>query len=260
MTDKKHYKYALVGNDISYTRSPEIHKAIADVIGINVGFEVADVPADGFERCVERLIATCDGFFVTKPYKLSVKRFLSEARTGGGINVVDCKSRVGYNTDGIGFIRAVDSNLPDWRNKVKSALVLGSGGAAYSVAEALVKAGKRVYVLNRTLMNAAKLCAAVGAELYVNQPAELVVNCTSLGANGEDALSALCVLPDFEYAYDLAYVRRTAFLNRCERTGARVCDGLPMLVYQAIEGVKLITNVDVDVEEVYKGVREILKN
>ncbi len=103
-------------------------------------------------------------------------------------------------------------------------------------------------------MNAAKLCNALGAEIYLNQPAEMIVNCTSLGLKGEDALAGLCVLPDFEYAYDLIYSGgRTPFLNRCEQAGAKVSDGMDMLVFQAIEGDKILIG-DIDVGKVFEQV------
>lgn len=244
-------KTALLGKDISYTRSPEIHKAISEAIGVQMRFDVVDVQYDELDRVVKRLFAEYDGFFVTKPYKNDIKCYLDAVNTECGVNLVRCADKSGYNTDGAGFKRALDRAF-NGADKIDSALVLGSGGAAYSVAEALINRGKRVYVLNRTLMNAAKMCSALGSELYVNQPAELIVNCTSVGLNGEDVLASLCVLPEFKYAYDLIYSPPdTPFLRRCRQAGAATANGRDMLVYQAIEGDKLLAGKDFDVEKVF---------
>lgn len=254
------YKLALLGRDIGYTRSPSVHAAIAKATGEDIRFDVADVTYDALDAAVEKLLAEYDGFFVTKPYKTDVKKYI-DCSAAGSVNVVRCKDGAAFNTDGMGFVRALDGRFPDWRDKVKGALVLGAGGAAYSVATELVKLGKRVYVLNRTLKHALRLCAqCVGAELYTNQPTEFVVNCTSLGANGEDVLRALCVLPDFEYAFDLVYGSgATPFLRRCGANGAQTSDGSDMLVYQAIEGDKILLGRDWDVRSLFDRVGDILK-
>lgn len=248
------FKLALLGRDIAYTRSPSVHGAIAKAMGVDIDFKVVDATYDELGAAVRRLIDECDGFFVTKPYKTDIKRYLNDVETRCGVNLVRCSDKRGFNTDGVGFVRALDKSMSGWRDKVNGALVLGAGGAAYSVAEALAGAGKRVYVLNRTVVNAAKLCSTVGAELYVNQPAQLVVNCTSVGSNGEDVLSKLCVLPEFDYAFDLIYSTETPFLRRCRNGGATVCDGRDMLIYQAIEGDKILLGKDIDTESLYEKV------
>ncbi len=251
-------KGALLGGGIQYTKSPEVHAAIAKTVGEELIFDVVDVDFGALDGAVEKLFGGYDGFFVTKPYKTEIKRYLEKANTECGVNFVSSRDRSGYNTDGDGFMRALARAFGEI-GSIKSALVLGAGGAAYSVTEALKKSGRTVYVLNRTLMSAVKLCSTLGAELYTNQSAELVVNCTSLGTNGEDVLTALCVLPKFEYAFDLVYTDKTPFLKRCEKEGARVADGRDMLVYQAIEGDKKLFGRDFDTEATFEKVDKILK-
>ncbi|MDE7463938.1 MAG: hypothetical protein K2M48_02815 [Clostridiales bacterium] len=250
----------MIGRDIGYTRSPEVHNAIARAVGIDIDFVVRDVAYDELEAEVARLKAEVDGFFVTKPYKTDVKNYLSACEIECGVNFVRTSDMRGYNTDGIGFIRAMDGSFPDWRDNVKGALVLGAGGAAYSVAEALVKTGKKAYVLNRTLMNAAKLCKTVGAEIYLNQPAELVINATSLGLNNEDALAALCVIPQFKYAFDLIYTPpETPFIRRNRTAGAATANGADMLIYQAIEGDAIMTGKTFDTADVFEKTKRLLQ-
>lgn len=253
------YKFALIGCDIGYTSSPVVHDAVSRELGIDISFEVCDVGADGLEATVQRLFESADGIFVTKPYKNDIKRYLDKVNTRSGVNVVRCADKNGFNTDGVGFLYALDRAFGDWRSKVRGVLVLGSGGAARSVAEALAGEGKSVYVLNRNMVEAAKMCRAYGVEQYYNQPAELIVNCTSAGSNGEDILKALCVSPEFEYAYDLIYYANTPFLQRTAAAGAKVSDGKAMLVYQAIEGEKLLTGVEADTRKIFEKAFEKLK-
>lgn len=254
------YNLALLGRDIGYTKSPAVHKAIAEALGVDVSFEVCDITLDKLDSAVDALLTSKDAFFITKPYKNDIKRYLDRLNTKCGVNFVLCRDKVGFNTDGIGFISSLDGSFPAWRNEVDSALVLGAGGAAYAVTEALINAGKKVFVLNRTLMNAAKLCSALGAEIYLNQPAELIVNCTSLGLHGEDALYAMCVMPGFKYGFDLVYSGGdTPFIKRLNESGCKTQNGMDMLVYQAIAGDKiLLGDDDIDTEEVFKTVSKIL--
>lgn len=252
-------KLALVGCDIGYTRSPAVHAAIAEATGAAIDFDVFDVTADGLDAAIAKLFAEYDGFFITKPYKNDVKRYLNEVRTACGVNLVRCKDRTGFNTDGMGFSSALVRAFPDIEEKAKSALVLGAGGAAYSVAEALIASGVKVYALNRTLMNAVKMCRRLGCELYANQPTQLAVNCTSVGLHGEDVLASLCVSPMFDYAFDLIYDPPcTPFLKRCGEAGAATANGGDMLVYQAIEGDKLLLGVDAPTAAIFDRVNTIL--
>ncbi|MDE6200696.1 MAG: hypothetical protein K2M47_02280 [Clostridiales bacterium] len=247
------FKAALLGKDISYTRSPAVHKAIADALGIDIEFDVLDVQYGRLGEAVRTLLHDYDGFFVTKPYKSEIKRFFDCDEQS--VNLVRCSNKTAYNTDGIGFVRALDRNFVDWRSSVQSALVLGTGGAAHAVVNALTASGKKVYVLGRSNINAARLVAKYGgAELYANQQAELIVNCTPLGTNGEDALAAFCVLPSFDFAFDLVYSAATPFLRRNRNGGAQVADGGDMLIYQAIEGDRILLNGTFDVENIYEHV------
>ena len=253
------YKIALLGRDISYTKSPAVHRAIAAALGEVIEFDVCDTPYDRLSIAVARLLSDYDGFFVTKPYKTEIKRFIDSADFS--VNLVRCADKTAYSTDGIGFMRALDRNFSDWKSNVNAVLVLGTGGAAHAVVGALSSAGKRVYVLGRSVVSAAKLAANhSGAELYTGQTAEMIVNCTPLGTEGEDALYAFCVPPVFKYAYDAVYAAGalTPFLRRNRNSGAAVADGTDMLIYQAIEGDRILLNKDFDVQKVYDFAARVL--
>lgn len=245
------YKIALLGREIG-TKSPEVHAAIAASFQNRVRLDVFDVPYDMLENTVDKLLKNYDGFFVTNPYKTEIKKYIDSDLPS--VNVVRSEDKTAFNTDGIGFIRALDNNFSEWRKDVKSALVLGTGGAAHSVVKALTAFKVKSYVLGRTVMNAARLVKMYdGAELYYNQDAQLIVNCTPLGLNGEDALYAFCVPPMFKYAFDLTYCDSlTPFLRRVRSAGGEIANGTDLFVYQAIEGDKILLNENLDEREAYE--------
>ena len=252
-------KIALLGRNIEFTRLAQVHAAIGGAIGMPIECDVFDVKFNELKPTVDRLIKSYDGFFVTNPYKTEMKLYLD---CGRSVNLVRSSDKSTFNTDGVGFIRALDGRFGDWRKQVKSVLVLGAGSAAYSVASALIAEGKDVYVLNRSAINGVRLCSATGSKLYSNEPVEMAVNCTPLGENGEDVLKALCVLPNFKYAFDLVYCQdgRTPFLRRCASSGAQTADGSDMLIYKAIEGDRLLFGCEIDVQKVFERVSECLEH
>ncbi|MDE7107869.1 MAG: hypothetical protein K2O39_06045, partial [Clostridiales bacterium] len=93
-------KAALVGKDIAYTKSPAVHKAIAEAIGLDIEFDVLDVPYGRLNDAVRTLLHDYDGFYVTKPYKTEIKRFFDCAEQS--VNLVRCADKTAYNTDGMG--------------------------------------------------------------------------------------------------------------------------------------------------------------
>ena len=251
------YKISVLGSGIGYTASPAVHGAIAAATGVEIACDAVDISDADLGETVKRLFAERDGFFVTKPFKFDIGRYIGSPAFGA-VNVVRSRDRAAENTDGSGFMHALDRNFVGWRDRVESALVLGAGGGAWAVTSALKAVGVNVYVLNRSAVPAAKLCAATGCELYANQKTELAVNCTSVGADG-DILRSLCVIPRFEYAFDLAYRGETPFLAKCRDGGSLVANGYDMLVYQAIEGDLLLLNRQADVNGVFETVDCILE-
>jgi len=255
-------KLAVIGKDVSQSTSPQIHNFIARELGLEMTYGRISIEESAFEDRIEELLSGYDGLNVTIPYKLSViphlKGVEGDAAAFGAVNTVLTSTRTGYNTDGLGFMQMLKAEGVDAAGK--DVLVLGAGGGAWAVTSALKAAGVNVYVLNRSAVPAAKLCTATGCELYANQKTELAVNCTSVGADG-DILRSLCVIPRFEYAFDLAYSGETPFLAKCRDGGSLVANGYDMLVYQAIDGDKfLFGEAFADTERIFDKAKSILLN
>jgi len=140
------------------------------------------------------------------------------------------------NTDAPGLLEALRARVDP---AGRSALVLGAGGAARAAVWALAGAGARVEVWNRTPVRAAALANELGARhVAVPGPAEIVVNATSLGLDPNiDPFKAIPLKADtFEAGscvIDLVYGSgETRFLEAARSRGARVIDGLEILVAQ----------------------------
>lgn len=162
---------------------------------------------------------------------------------------VECKHLFGDNTDGTGFI--ADLTAHGLVVASRRVLVIGGGGAARAVVYALAAAGAAVTIVNRTLAHAWDIATLVSSHfptatlscaVFPNglagaaAGADLVVNTTSVGMwPAVEAMpwdEDLAFRPD-QVVYDLVYTpRMTALLRKAQMDGARVMDGLGMLVEQ----------------------------
>lgn len=242
------------GHPVAHSRSPLIHGHWLGTLGISGTYERMDItPAD-----IRHFISTLptsgfEGGNVTIPHKEvafeTVDRRDSEAMAIGAVNTLWIEDgRVcGGNTDAIGFAANLDDRAPSWRGRDR-ALVLGAGGAARAVVHALLAGGYgRVDVTNRTRARAVELAELFGPRVVAHgidatdalmSGADLVVNTTSLGMDGDTALPAdVALLPDHALVTDIVYVPlETPFLKAAAGRGLATVDGLGMLLHQAVPG------------------------
>lgn len=265
-------KYAVVGNPIGQSRSPEIHALFAKQTRQALTYERIEIPLDGFE---ERALALRDagyrGLNVTVPFKVDAAKLaddlLPRARLAGAVNtlVFDGDTIVGDNTDGIGFVRDVSERLK-FDFSERSVLVLGAGGAVRGVIGALLDASPRwIAVSNRTHQRAEELAEEFGVEaIHLDEvPAEhfdLIVNGTSTGLKHDAPPIDPETFNDCALAYDLVYAADpTPFMELARSGGAKtVCDGLGMLIEQAAESFLLWRGVRPDTAPVYRELRALL--
>jgi len=252
MTDK----YAVIGNPVEHSLSPEIHAEFARVTGQDLAYGRILAPRDGFRDAVLAFrAADGKGLNVTLPFKHEAWR-LAVVRSGfaliaGAVNTLSFQgeSIVGHNTDGIGLVRDLTRNL---RVAVrgKRVLLMGAGGAGYGVMESLLRERpETVVVANRTPEKAIALvghfeklqsCALQGIsarpyEALAGAQFDILINATSAGLEGAMPHFPESVFAPGALAYDMVYARRTPFLDFAQQHGARVSDGLGMLVEQAAE-------------------------
>ena len=239
-------RYAVIGNPVSHSKSPWIHAEFARQTGEDIVYERIEAPLEAFEAAVDGFRSSGGrGLNVTLPFKEAAFRYSSQlslrARSAGAVNTLAFRDYVfGDNTDGVGLVRDIEGNL-GLPLRDKAVLLVGAGGAAQGVVGALTDAGvARLVLANRTLQKAEALAArfpAVTATSFsaLGEPFDAVINATSAGLSGEALPLPGCLWRADTLAYDMVYGRDTAFLATARAAGARVCDGLGMLVEQAAE-------------------------
>lgn len=261
MTDR----YAVVGNPVAHSVSPQIHAEFARQTGQDLDYVRLLAPLDGFKTIVANFRdAGGKGVNVTLPFKLEAWKFVAShaghALDAGAVNTIDFRNGtpVGYNTDGAGLIRDLEQNL-GFALAGKSVLLMGAGGAAQGVLFPLIdRAPARLVVANRTAAKAEQLVRTClerkgppGTLQSCSYPKlagatfDLVINATSASLSGEvPPLPAGLFAPE-SLAYDMMYGRDPTPFMKFARThgAARVADGLGMLVEQAAESFYIWRNI-----------------
>lgn len=256
----------LIGSPVAHSLSPTIHRAAFAAAGVDWSYVALDVADGRGAEAVEamRLLGIA-GMSVTMPHKAAVAdavdRLEPAARSLRSVNTVswDGDELVGSSTDGAGFV----ASLSEVGIDVTAAriAVIGAGGAARSVIDALGRAGTSdITVLNRsydTAERAAQLAtaASVGIVSDVTR-ADIVVNATSVGmgvvptgAGVDDLPCDPALLRPEQVVVDLVYhPLRTAWLAAADELGARTVDGLGMLIHQAAHAFRLWTGEDPPLE------------
>lgn len=246
----------VIGQPVRHSLSPAIHNAAYDACGLDWVYVAMEVASGTVPEALAGMRALgIAGLSVTMPHKEAVFEAVDEltpaARAMRAVNCVhlDGGRLVGYNTDGDGFVDSLraDAGVDPSGMRVT---VLGAGGAARSVIEALARSGAaEVAVVNRTPDRAADAAALAGAVGIVGTSssvatADLVVNATSVGMGSDDLPVDSSLLRAGQIVADLVYHPiDTALLRAARSAGARSVGGLGMLVHQAARQFTLWTGM-----------------
>ncbi len=256
MTDHKIPLAGVIGHPVGHSRSPKLHGHWLKTYGLDGHYVPMDVAPADLETVLRTLPkAGFVGTNVTVPHKEAALRIADHvsdrATVIGAANTLVFRedgSIHADNTDGYGFMENLRAGAPDWNAKDGPAVVFGAGGAARAVLQALADAGvPEILLTNRTRTRADHLKEEFGQRITVVdwvqagnviENAELVVNTTSLGMQGQpelrvplDGLQPGAVVTDLVYA-----PLKTNLLKTAEEAGCTVVDGLGMLLHQAVPG------------------------
>jgi shikimate dehydrogenase len=261
----------VAGWPVAHSRSPAMHNAALAAAGLE-GWRYLrlPLPPELFAETVRALPALgFRGINVTIPHKEAALALADTAspaaRAIGAANTLTFEpggAIAADNTDAPGLIAA----LPEgWEPAGRSALVLGAGGAARAAAHALLEAGAAdVAVWNRTPERAVRLAAELGARAVQRPgPADIVVNCTSVGLHDPDAtFKALPVEADSwdagNLVVDMVYRSGGTRLLEAARTrGAGVVDGLEILIAQGAASFERWTGMTADRQAMREAVGDI---
>lgn len=241
-------RFGVIGNPITHSLSPDLHQEIYRQLGIDASFEKVRVTSNQLSDFITQ--NELDGFNVTIPHKIAVIPFLDgldkSAKTIGAVNCI-FKGR-GYNTDWVGFIKAMEFNNVELTGK--NCLILGAGGAARALAYTLIKSNvNSITIVNRTKEKAESLTQWIKAQSEIRvkssspehlntlTPEHIIINCTPVGMWPDTEsvpmdvgdISGTPVLVDTIYN-----PLETKWLKQGKEKGAKIVGGLDMFIAQGL--------------------------
>jgi shikimate dehydrogenase len=245
----------ILGWPAEYSLSPVMHNAAFRSTGIDWVYLLWPVPPDDLAAAVAGLRALgAAGANVTMPHKESVIEHLDDisgdARRAGAVNTIQRVGNrlIGHNTDVDGFRQLLVADA-GFDPSGKRSLILGAGGAARAAALALDDLGAGEIVIAGRTDERAQNVASLGSGRSIEwaeaeraaENADLVVNATPLGMNGENPLPEAKWGRD-QFVVDLVYTPPVTPLTSAARgSGAEAWGGLGMLVHQAASSFRIWT-------------------
>ena len=267
---------AIIGDPVEHSLSPVLHNAAFKELGLNlvyVAFTVTRNELRDTITCARRL--DLRGLNVTMPHKNAVMKYLdkidSTAKSIGAVNTIlnDGGKLVGFNTDGIGAMRALQEN--GISPEEKKILLLGAGGAAKAIAFQAAQEVKELVILNRTSEKAERLTevlrrefgkkvkgGALSSEILKEEvkDVDILVNATSVGMHPDvnrNLVPKSSLRPDL-CVMDIIYSPlETKLVIDAKAVGAKVVSGLEMLIYQGAVSFEIWTNCPAPVEVMKKA-------
>ena len=275
MTDlKKHF--AVIGNPIHHSLSPQIHIAFAKENGLDIDYEAVLSPVDQFKNTMHQLIQQkFTGANVTLPFKKEAYQLASShsshASIAEAVNTLEFKENeiIGHNTDGIGLVRDLEQNL-NTHLKHKKILLMGAGGAAEGVIYSLLeKTPSELTLTNRTIEKSNVIqnkmdvhAKSFDVNLNVTEIAkcphqyfDVIINATSASLINADLRMDPKVFHEGCLAYDMMYGKETSYIREAISQGSKISDGLGMLVEQAAEAFFIWHHIQPTTKSVIESLR-----
>lgn len=273
-------RYCVFGNPVHHSKSPLIHRMFAQQTGQVLEYQTQLAPLDGFADAVHVFMSEGGrGANVTVPFKLEAFALADElsqtAQLAGAVNTLHFMDGKiwGDNTDGIGLVRDITCNAatPLYAKRV---LLLGAGGAARGALLPLLQEQPALLTIaNRTLAKAqdlakladlaqkvtrCKVQALTWTQLASSTESayDVIINATSASLQSEVPPIPAHIFSSESLAYDMMYGDTITVFNQfAQDCGARVSDGLGMLVEQAAEAFLIWRGVRPDTEAVLSYLR-----
>ena len=268
--------YAVLGDPIEHSLSPQIHQAFARQAGISLVYKKVNVRADEFESSFNQLIQNhLLGANVTVPHKFLAFQFATEktarAQEAQAANTLIIKpdAIIADNTDGVGLITDIQKNAK-FPLKDKHILVIGAGGAVSGVLSMLLEQKPASLTLTNRSVDKSEALAAAFATKYPAIPIvarsfgetglvsyDLIINGTSASLSNQKMDISPAVFSNAPFVYDMMYGPQVSFLEQAKTQGAGIVrDGLGMLVEQAAESFFLWHGIRPQTEPVLDEIRK----
>lgn len=250
----------VIGDPIAQSKSPVIHRFWLDRLGMAGDYKTRHViDADLADYlATQKRDPAWRGCNVTIPHKRAVLPLLDRldplAAAIGAVNVIvrEGEALIGHNSDAPGFLEPLRPWLAE-RHLLRTARIIGAGGAARAIAHALWGEGFRLIIVARDRAKAEALAdefdrrdAHAGLLDDFAGPLDfdwgdmdgrldLLVNASPLGMTGQPPLALdFSHVPPGAIVYDAVYAPlETGLLAQARASGHPVVDGLAMLIGQA---------------------------
>lgn len=274
------YQFRLIGYPITHSLSPWIHERFflkSNITGNYTLHEMQDFDKDIIAFKGEPV----DGFNVTVPYKEQIIPYIDElddsAKVIGAVNTVRVENGrwIGYNTDGIGYVRALQEVFPQLNDLTdKKIVILGAGGAAKGIYAAFVhKNPFQLTIANRTVEKAEKIIQlqpnrnndqAISILDVENElkEADIIVQTSSVGMkpNIQQSIVTLPTLKETAIVSDIVYQpMETAFLTQAKQQQIAIHHGHTMLLYQAQYAFEIWTGTKPSVGNMATQLKKLLE-
>lgn len=255
------WRLGVVGSPIEHSLSPALHEAGLRLAGLKGSSSLVELGEQDAKKLGKWMGKNYDALSVTMPLKRAALAYCAElddvASRIGAVNSLRWHDgRIeGANTDGAGFLQALFATFGVSADNLH-AVVLGSGGAARAIVDALVAHGvSSVAVHARSTDQVDQLSAAypnVFGHMLVYRPVDLIVNTIPEPARGAESAVIQGVTPE-TVAVDVTYSPvMSAWREMYRAAGCRTQNGLGMLAYQAAGQMSWWFGVEVDGAELLK--------
>ena len=250
----------LIGHPVEHSFSPPMHNAAFKKLGMDYVYTAFDVDPNNLKEAIGGARAlNIKGFNVTIPHKIEVMKYLAEideiASLIGAVNTIDFKDLKGYNTDGIGAIKAI-GEVTNVKNK--NIVIVGAGGASRAISFYLAKYGAdSLTILNRNVDKAQGLASDVLSSGLIDDvesnsidsmdltDADILINTTPVGMHPNVDDTPIALAGDMHedlVVFDAVYnPNETGLLKEAIKASAKPVYGIKMLLYQGAESFEIWT-------------------
>ena len=273
MNNKLKEKYGVIGDPISHSRSPEIHKLFAQQFNEKIDYNKYHIKADNLKQFIIDFHSSGGrGLNITLPHKMSAMNSVNvlspNAIQAKAINTIYFNGNeiIGDNTDGIGLIADLRNNF-QVEIKNKKILILGAGGAARGIIGSLIKENpSHIEIANRTISHAeeiskdfsneASIKTCTIEELNEKGNFDLIINAISFDTNNKDIALSKNIISKSSICYDLSYNSSpTQFMLWAMKNGANFAiQGWGMLIEQAAESYLIWKKIRPDTSAILKQI------
>jgi shikimate dehydrogenase len=269
----------LIGHPVEHSFSPPMHNAAFKALGMDYAYVAFDVDPSNLESAIDGAKSlNVKGFNVTIPHKIEVMKHLDEidevARLIGAVNTIDFKDMKGYNTDGIGAVKAIEEVSPIKNRKI---VVAGAGGASRAISFYIAKYGAdELTILNRNVEKAQNLAQDVlDSGLIANvkagsvseikgylADADILIDTTPVGMHpniDDEPIAKSVDMHEDLVVFDAVYnPNETVLIRQAINAGAKPVYGIKMLLYQGAESFRIWTGREAPVDVMEDALKRTL--